>query len=162
MSVTIGRTTVRFDRKEEDPRQYVITVQVLSEKRKGLKGDVKVDPLAATSVAQLAGMVEAAGGAAAEYLGENYNDNIDPSQCARDAVKAFGEECRMMAELKKDLPDKVKRLEFYAGMLTGFMTDAEQELLKRIVWSVNHDVTPPTQEIQWVNEKVAQLQGYLV
>lgn len=119
MSVTIEGVEVRIDRGMHDKRKTVIVVQVMSRKQKGLFARHEVDPAEAGNVATTLRRIETSAGAAAEYLGEKYGDNIDPDNAARNAVKAFEEECRLLTALTQKAEKKIKRLEQSGSMLSA-------------------------------------------
>jgi len=154
MSTTINGVTVRLERNPEDWRRYQITIQVASRTRAGLKASRSIDPGKALNAKKLMEGVAAAAAVNAEYLGQKYNDIVDPSTAIRDALKAFGEECRLMGELAKGLPAKLKRLR---GRME--LTAQEAELVKRMIWLTDRGERLTWEEAEWVNQKIGTLHG---
>lgn len=155
MSTTINGVTVRSGRSEDDWRKYVITVQMKSLKQPGLKTSNDIDPGVASGTDHLLKMIAAAGAACAEYLGEKYGEPQDPGAASRDALRAFGEECRLMAELAKDVPAKLKRLEANVAKLSN----ENQEQLRRLRYLVNHQEKLLPREVAWLNQRLGELHG---
>lgn len=150
MTSTIDGVSVRLGRDPEDFRKYRISVQVYSRVKRGLKSNNDIDPGKVTGKDHLLQLVGAAGAACAEYLGDKYGDNVDPSSASRDAIRAFGEECRLQIALAADAPSKVKRLEKHAAMLK----DNERELLHKLSWSLKHGERLTPVEVNWVDQKL--------
>ena len=155
MTTTINGVTARLARDPEDFRRYRITVQVYSRVKPGLKASNDIDPGASNGQQHLLQLIGAAGAACAEYLGEKYGDNIDHVTASRDAVRAFGEECRLMAELAKDVPAKLKRLESNVAKLSN----ENQEQLRRIRYLVDHQEKLLPKEVAWLNQRLGELHG---
>ncbi len=153
MTITVQGTQARLGRNPEDPRKYQITVFVYSQKRRGLKAGVDIDPGQAANQQHLIQLVGMAGAACAEYLGKRHGDNIDPVTASQDAIRAFAEECRLMAELAKDAPTKIKRLENNAGRLSN----ADQEQLRRLRYLVDHQERLLPKEVAWLNQRLEKL-----
>lgn len=154
MSTTIEGTTVRFARAEDDWRKYSLEVLVKSQKRPGLHAKQTLDPGKAVNAQHLIKGIGAAAALCAEYLCKEYGDLIDPSVCIRDAIRAFGEECRFMAELAKDIDKKLMRLHESSGL-----SDKERELLSRMRFLVGRGEKLNREEGEWVNQKIAELHG---
>lgn len=155
MSTTIQGVQARLERSAEDARKFQVTILLYSRKRPGLKASSVIDPGATTNPQQLLQLVGTAGAACAEYLGENYGDDMDPGACSRDAIKAFGEECRMMAALAKDVPAKLKRLEACAGRLSN----QHQDQLHRLSYLVKKNLQLLPGEVVWLNQRIGELHG---
>lgn len=155
MTTTIQGVQARLGRNPEDPRKYQVTVLVYSKKRTGLKSSTDIDPGQCASQQQLLQLIGTAGAACAEYLGKRYGDNIDPAECAKFAIRAFGEECRLMAELAKDVPAKLKRLESKAALLSN----ENQEQLRRLRYLVNHQEKLLPKEVAWLNQRLGEIHG---
>lgn len=155
MTTTIQGVQARLGRNPEDLRKYMVTVLVYSQKRPGLKSSTDIDPGGCANQQHLLQMVGTAGAACAEYLGNRYGDNIDPAGAARDAIRAFGEECRLMAELAKDVPAKLKRLESNMGKLSN----EHQEKLRRLRYLVDHQEQLLPKEVAWLNQRLGELHG---
>lgn len=152
MSVTINGVTVKLDRDPEDWRRYRVTIQVKSPTRPGLKGEQYIDPGKAVSTQQLIKGIGAAAAVCAEYLATRYGDHLDPSTCIRDAITAFGEECRLIAELSKDIDKKLDRL-----WKSSILSSKERDVLTRMLYLNGKGEKLTRQEGEWVNEKIAQL-----
>lgn len=152
MSVTINGTTVKLDRDPEDWRRFRVTIQVKSVVRPGLKAEQYIDPGRATSTQHLLKGIGAAAALCVEHLGKKYKDNIDPSTAVRDAITAFGEECRLIAELSKDIDKKLDRL-----WKSSVLDSKEREVLKRMLYLNGKGEKLTRQEGEWVNDKIAQL-----
>jgi hypothetical protein len=99
--------------------------------------------------------IAAAAAVGAEQLGKKYKDNIDHSCAIRDALAAFGEECRFVAEMKKSLPEKLARLKNTASMLN----DRERDVLDRMTWLSNRGENLTREESEWVAQKIAAIHG---
>lgn len=155
MTTTINGVTARLARDPEDFRRYRITVQVYSRVKPGLKASNDIDPGASNGQQHLLQLIGAAGAACAEYLGEKHGDNIDPATASRDAIRAFGEECRLMAELAKDAPAKLKRLESNVAKLSN----ENQEQLRRLRYLVDHQEQLLPKEVAWLNQRLGELHG---
>ena len=155
MTTTIQGVSARLGRDPEDFRRYLITVQVYSRTRPGLKSSTDIDPGQCASQQHILQMIGTAGAACAEYLGEKYGDNIDPVVASRDAVRAFGEECWLMAELAKDVPAKLKRLEANVAKLSN----ENQEQLRRLRYLVDHQEQLLPKEVAWLNQRLGELHG---
>ena len=153
MTTTIQGVQARLGRNPEDPRKYQVTVLMYSQVRPGLKSSTDIDPGQCASQQHLLQMIGTAGAACAEYLGEKYGDNIDPVVASRDAVRAFGEECRLLAAMSKDAPEKVKRLEAQAVRLKA----EERELLSKFRWSLDHGERLTPLEVEWLNRRIGEL-----
>lgn len=153
MSVTINDTTVRIGRDPEDWRKHQIVVQVASRVKKGLKAQQELDPGKAPNAQTLARGVGAAAALAAEHLGMNYGDTIDPSACARDAIQALTEEARLIANLAKDLPSKVRRLRENGSKFS----EQERAILDRMNFLLGRGENLTRDEAEWVNSKIADL-----
>lgn len=154
MSTTIEGTSVRLGRDPEDFRRFMITVQVYSRTRPGLKSTNDIDPGKVNGQQHLLQLIGAAGAACAEYLGEKYGENIDPATASQNAIRAFGEECRLQVALSKDAPAKVKRLEQHAAAV---LKDHERELLHKLSWSLKHGEKLTPVEVQWVDQCLARV-----
>lgn len=154
MSTTINGTTVRLERDPNDWRKYHVAVLVNSRVRPGFKAQQAIDPGRAINARQLIEAVGAAAALNAEYLGKKYKDVVDPSCCIRDAIQAFGEECRLIGELAKGLPEKLKRLD-----TAGFLNEQEREVLKRMLWLTNRGEQLTRDEAEWVNQQVGKIHG---
>ncbi len=154
MSTTINGTTVRLERFPEDWRRYRVVVLVNSRVRPGLKATNYLDPGKAVSVRHLCHGVGATAALCAEYLGKKYKDIVDPSTCIRDAIQAFGEECRLMGELGRDLPKKLERVR-----TEGKLNEKEREVLDRMIWLIGRGEALLSTEINWVNEQIGNIHG---
>jgi len=132
-----------------DNQKYVIQVAVYSNRKAGLKATVDVDPGKAQNNDHLIKLIAAAGGACAEYLCEHHKENHEPSECARAAVNDFAREMALMAELKRDLPERVKAL---AALPLDISVRAK---LDRIAWTLGHGESPTRTESTWVTAHLA-------
>lgn len=155
MTTTINGVTVRLGRDSENTLKYLITVQVYSELRTGLKSNSEIDPGKANNQQHLLQLIGMAGAACAEYLGEKYGDNIDPEKSSKYAIQAFGEECRLQEALAKDAPAKIKRLEQH----TPILKEPERELLHKLSWALNHGCKLTPREVLWMNQCLARIHG---
>lgn len=155
MSTTIEGMTVRLSRDDEDPRKYKIVVQCYSQKLPGLKATNDIDPGRSPNQAHLLNLIGVAGAVCAEYLGKKYGDNIDPVAASQFAIRAFGEECRLLAELSKDVPTKLRRLESNVASLNN----QHQEQLHRLRWLVDHNQRLVPAEVRWIHERLGELHG---
>ena len=155
MSTTINGVTVRIGRDSENLVRYVVTVQVASRVRKGLKSTNEIDPGAAGNQRTLLHQLGIAGAACAEYLGEKYGDNIDPAQVARDALRAFGEEARLIAAIKEQVPAKLKRLEQNLHVLK----ENQRELLHRCSYAVKKGSALTPEEVAALDVMIGQIHG---
>lgn len=153
MTTTIQGVSARLGRDPDDFRRYLVTVQVYSQTKPGLKATNDIDPGKATNHQHLLQLVGTAAAACAEYLGEKYGDNIDPATASRDALRAFGEEAKLLVALAKDAPAKVKRLEAMSARLPN----EEQELLHKLRWAIDHGEKLTPLEIEWVNRRIGEL-----
>lgn len=153
MSTTINGVTARLGRDPEDVRRFRLTIQVYSKKRPGLKASNDIDPGKSSNQQHLLQLVGTAGAACAEYLGKRYGDNIDPAECAKFAIRAFGEECRLMEALKKDAPAKLKRLESMAARLRN----EEQDLLSKLRFELNRGGQLTPLEVEWIDRRIGEL-----
>lgn len=155
MSTTIEGTQVRLERDPENLRKFRIMVQVYSQKRPGLKATQEIDPGACRNKDHLLQLVGVAGAACAEYLGEKYGDNIDPADCSKNALHAFGEEARLMAALAVDVPAKMRRLESHVARLTN----EQQEVLLRLRHLLDKQCRLVPREIRWLDERLGEIHG---
>lgn len=153
MTTTINGTTTRLGRDPDDFRRYMITVQVYSRARPGLKASHNIDPGKVTGQQHLLQLIGTAGAACAEYLGQKYGDNIDPAAASRDALRAFGEEAKLQVELSKDAPAKVKRLESMRSRLR----DWETELLHKLRWAIDHNEKLTPLEVKWLDQRIGEI-----
>lgn len=154
MSTTINGTTVRLARDPADWRKYRVEVLVTSRTKPGLRAMEYMDPGKAVNANHLIRGVGAAAALCAEYLGKKYKDPVDPSCCIRDAIQAFGEECRLIGELARGLPEKLKRLK-QSGKFSG----REGEVLDRMLWLTERGERLTREESEWVNEQIGTLHG---
>lgn len=155
MSTTINGVTVRFEREPEDWRKHQIVVQVNSRVKRGLKAQQEIDPGKSPDVRTLIRGVGAAAALCAEHLGMKYGDTVDPEGCIRDAIQAFGEEVRLIAELGADIAAKMKRLE---GNLSRF-DNKEAEVIRRMKYLVDKGENLTREELEWVNIKIGEIHG---
>lgn len=153
MTVAVEGVSARLGRDPDDFRRYLVTVQVYSKTKPGLKASSNIDPGKATNQQHLLQLVGTAAAACAEYLGEKYGDNIDPVTASRDALRAFAEEARLTKALALDAPAKVKRLEAMGARLPN----QEKELLHKLRWAIDHGGQLTPLEIEWVNRRIAEL-----
>lgn len=155
MSTTINGVTVKMGRLADDWRKHAVIVQVASRVKPGLKAAQEIDPGQAVNARQLIQAVGAAAAVGAEYLGKKYNDIIDPSAAIRDAIQAFGEEARLIGELAKGMPDKVRRL--YAER--SRFDAQERELIGRMAYLIDKGEKLTREEAEWVNDRIADIHG---
>lgn len=155
MSTTINGVTVRIERNPDDWRKHQVTVQVASRKRPGLKASHSIDPGKCSSVHELGRVVGAAAALAAEHLGKKYKDIMDPSLAIRDGIRALAEEARLMGELARDVPAKLKRLKANQSSLSSL----EQEVVGRMIWITDRGEKLTRDEGEWINQKVGALHG---
>lgn len=155
MSTTINGVTVKMGRMADDWRKHAVIVQVASRVKPGLKAAQELDPGQAVNARQLIAAVGAAAAVGAEYLGQKYNDLIDPSAATRDAIQAFGEEARLIGELAKGMPDKVRRLRREQARFS----DQERELIARMAYLMDKGEKLTREEAEWVNDRIADLHG---
>lgn len=154
MSTTINGVTVRLERDPSEWRKYQVVVQVASRVRIGLKTSATIDPGTAVDSTQLMKGIAAAASLGAEQLDRRYKDQIDPALAIRDALRAFGEECRLIAELGKDLPAKLARLRQFSGL-----TAQEHELIGRMCYLVDRGDGLTRTEVEWVNQRIGRIHG---
>ena len=155
MSTTINGVTVRIQRDPDDWRKHQILVQVMSRVKPGLKAQQEIDPGKSPDARTLIRGVGAAAALASEHLGMKYGDTIDPSGAIRDAIQAFGEEARLIAELGKGLPEKMVRL---LGSLSSF-DSREAEVIRRMKYLVDKGENLTHDELHWVDTKIGELHG---
>lgn len=155
MSTTINGITVRLGRDSENLARYVVTVQATSRRKPGLKASHEIDPGEAGDQRGLLHRIGIAGAACAEYLGEKYGDNIDPAAASRDALKAFGEEARLVASLKEQVPDKLKRLERNLGVLK----ENQRELVMRLRFAFDRGSALTPEEVAAMDVMIGQIHG---
>lgn len=153
MSTGIRGVEVELGRLSTDWRKFGITVKVWSQRKPGLKATNEIDPATVTTAQAVIQLVGAAGGTCAEYLGERYRDNIDPTEAARLAMRAFVEEMRMVKELATAVPMKLMRLRSHVSE----MNNNEQEFLERCKWFIdrNQELTPA--EVRALDAMIARL-----
>lgn len=140
MTTTIEGVEIELGRLDTDWRKFGIRVKVLSTKKPGLKSINVIDPSNYGTTQAVINAVGVAAGACAEYLGKKYRDNIDPHKAAKNAIHAFGEECKLQQSLAAGVPAKLARVATHRLLLS----DAERELLDRLQWytSRNEPLTP--------------------
>jgi len=155
MATVIQGTEVRIERNPTDWRKFQVVVAVHSIKKDKLKATNEIDPKDYPGVEKLIQAVGIAAGACAEYLGQKHGDNIDPSGACKHAIRAFGEECRLIAELGKDVEAKIKRLEHHKYL----MTPEQVEQLQHMRYLVDHRERILPSEVQWINERLAPIHG---
>jgi len=158
MSVSIEGVTVEVARDEEDPRKQVFNVTVASKVKPGVLSSVTIDPALLHSVKGLIDLVGVSAASGAEYLGEKYNDTMEPADAQRWGVKALGEEIRMLELVNRDIPAKVKRLE----NLSVLMRDNDRERLLNVAWCLKHGCKLTPKEVSWVNHKTAEIHKHQV
>lgn len=154
MTIMIEGIAVRLGRDPDDFRRFTVTVQAYSKNRPGLKSTTNLDPGKTNGQQHLLQLIGTAAAACAEYLGEKYADDIDPVTASQNAIRAFGEECRLQVELSKDAPAKVKRLEQHASAV---LKDHERELLHKLSWSLKHGEKLTPVEVRWVDECLGRI-----
>lgn len=154
MTIAIENVTVYLGRDPEDFRRYAVTVQVCAPSRPEFKASTDLDPGKATTSQQLLLMVAAAGAACAEYLGDKYNEVLNPGECGQIAQKAFAEECRLQNEMAKGLPPLLKRLRQHASLV---LSAEERELLHKIEWAHNNGEKLTPIEMHFISTAVARI-----
>jgi hypothetical protein len=155
MTTAINGVNVRLGRDPEDFRRYQIVVQVYSARRPGLKSHYTIDPGKVNNKEHLLQLIATSASAGAEYLGQKYNDNIDPVRAGQYALQAFAEESRLIVELAKGAPAKVKRLETQVSLLNN----QEQELLHKLRWAVDNNRQITVGENNWLNSVLGRIHG---
>lgn len=155
MTTVIEGVEVSVGRLDADWRKFGIKISVRSEKKDGHKARAELDPGAFSNQAKLLEGIGRAGALCGEYLGKRYNEDPDIFNCAHYAQLAFLEEMRLMAEMKKDVPTKLKRLRDNAYGLQN----AELELLNRFEWLVNNDQPLGPREVQAIDVMIGRLHG---
>lgn len=153
MATKINDVTVKMGRLEADWRKHAIIVQVHSRMKPGLKAAQELDPGKAINAQELMKGVGAAAVLGAEYLGKKYKDIIDPSTAARDAIRAFGEEARLIGELAKDMPEKIRRLQAEASRFG----EQERAVIDRMKFLVGRGEKLTVDEAEWVNNRIADI-----
>lgn len=155
MATTINGVTVKMGRMDADWRKHAVIVQVRSRVKPGLKTAHEIDPGQAVNTQALIEGIGAAAALGAEHLCRKYRDIIDPHTAARDAIIAFGEEVRLIAELAKDMPDKVRRLYEARDRF-----DAQQgEVIERMKYLMGKGEKLTIDEAEWVNARIADIHG---
>lgn len=132
--IRIDQVAVEYGRSSEDFRQLVILVRVLSRRKKGLSAQSEVNPAKCGTVLATVAAIQAAAGAGAEYLGEKYGDNIDPDQAAKNAVHAFQEETKLLAESSRQVAHLVARMMTHRAKFS----DPVREQVERWDWLLKH------------------------
>lgn len=153
MSTKINDVTVKMGRLADDWRKHAVIVQVHSATKPGLKAAQELDPGKAANTRQLIEAVGAAAAVGAEYLAKKYGDLIDPSAAIRDAIQAFGEEARLIGELAKGMPDKVRRLYRERGRFDA----QEREVIERMAYLIDKGERLTIDEGDWVNSRIADI-----
>lgn len=156
MPTTINGVTATLGRDPRNLQRFQVKIQVYSTTKTGLKASKDLDPGEYRNQKELMADVRRAGEQGAEYLGINYFDNLDPAQCGRFAVKAFTEECKLQAALRKSGPLKITRLMNHKNKLKSY----ERHLLKklhRLVIKKKQPLTPV--EADWIDKTLAEIHG---
>lgn len=153
MATSVEGVLVKVGRMEDDWRKFAIIVQVRSLNKPHLKASKEIDPGKCLNQAELLKAVAVAAGLCSEYLGKKYGENQNPGLCVIYSQRAFLEEMRLMAELKKDAPEKIKRLKNNSSILSG----AETTLLDRLDWLVKRGESLTLQEGQALDVMVGRL-----
>jgi hypothetical protein len=133
MTIGIDGVEVEFCRSSKDWRQTAIMVKVRSRRKKQVKKTVEVHTDEAGTSSKLIQMIGIAAAAAAEALCTEYGDDFDLSMIQAAAVRAFGEECRLYAEVGKGASAIIKRLHEHRNK----MPDELAEKVDRWLWLVN-------------------------
>lgn len=155
MTTVMEGVEVKLGRLDTDWRKFAVIVQVHSILKPGFKANCEIDPGEAGSQEKLLKMVGAAGGAGAEYLADKYGDALDPTTCVIYAQRAFLEEMKLCAELAKEVPAKLKRLDSNKFALQN----NELELFDRLQWLVNHDEKLTPNEVHALDTMLGRLHG---
>lgn len=157
MSVTINGTTVRLQRDPEDWRKLQVLVRVASVKKPGLCADQTFDPGKAPTMSHFLKALGAAAALCAEYLGERYGDNLDPASCSRDVYAAFREEAKLLASMRQDAAQKIKRLRSSGWGQRAPAEDRAQ--LDRMKWLMDKGEQLTIAEGELINKWIGQLHG---
>ena len=138
--IRIDNVAVEYGRASDDFRQLVVLIRVQSRRKKGLWAQHEVNPAKCGTVPATLAAIQAAAGSAAEYLGEKYGDNIDPDQAAKNAVHAFSEETKLLAESSRQVVHLVARMMAHRSKFT----DPVREQVERWDWLLKHGqpITP--------------------
>lgn len=156
MAITLEYIKVSVVPSEDDIRRTVIKVQAYSRvKKNGLKASTDIDPGEASSQQHLLQLIGIAGAACAEHLGEKYGDNIDPAKAAQNAIRAFGEECRLIAALNKDVKSKVQRLKTFVFKLSN----QDQEIFGKLCWLFDKQQQLTISHIKWLDKQLSLIHG---
>lgn len=142
--VTLGRG---------DDQKFVVKVQVLSNKKPGLRANVELDPGKSQSNADFLKLLQAAAGACAEYLGK-YGDNIDPSNCTRLVLEAFSLEARKTKALTQDAGLKMKAIADNLSRLPNKHLDVYRAIKYRMN-SPGYLTTP--REVKWMDDRIREV-----
>lgn len=144
VSVTLGR---------DDDQKFVVKVQVLSQKKPGLRANVELDPGKCQNNAEFLKLLQAAAGACAEYLGK-YGDNIDPANCTKLVLEAFTVEARMTKALTQDAGLKMKAI----GDNLSRLPNKHLEVYRAISWRMKQPgyLTTP-KEIKWMDDRIREV-----
>lgn len=153
MTTTIDGTQVRWGRDPDDFRKYSVNVAVYSKNKPGLKANNAIDPGRSNGRDHLLQLIGTAAAACCEHLAEEYGDDLDPAEASQNAIRAFGEECRLLVALAKDAPTLVKRLESNVAKLRN----EEQELVYKLRWAIDHGEKLTPVEIEWMRKRITQL-----
>lgn len=121
------KITVRLAQSEFDPRKTAVFIRVESQVKPGLLSSTEIRPDEHGDAQGVMVAVGVACAAGAEHLCEHYGDNFDPDHCYVAGQKAFAEEIRLIAELNRDVPAKLRRLD----SLKYGLSNGELELLGR-------------------------------
>lgn len=129
MTTKIRRSTAEFIR-DEDTGQTVIRIGAQSYFKPELRATNDILPGTPTTnnFKDIMRRVGVAGAACAEYLGEKYNEAMDPGQCELDSQKAFAIECQRVAELQAGVGEKLK----LAKQRCWLMTNDHVEMIRRL------------------------------
>lgn len=155
MTTVIEGVEVTVGRLDADWRKFGIKISVRSSKKDGHKARAELDPGAFANQAALLEAIGRAGASCGEYLGIKYKEDPDIFNCAHYAQRAFLEEMRMMAEMKKDVPAKLKRLRDNSYGLKN----AELELLERFEWLIKNDHPLGPREVQAIDVMISKIHG---
>lgn len=153
MTISIDGVEVEFCRSSDDWRKTAVRVKVQSQKRKQVKKTVEINTDDATTTGSLLQMIAVSASAAAEALQKQYGDQMDAGMCGTAAVKAFGEECRLYAEMNAGLAAVVTRLHLNRKKFS----DWEIQALDKWKWIVDKGGKLSIPEIEMVQNMTARL-----
>ena len=155
MTVKNENVEIELGRSEEDPRKHAVFIKVESKKKPKCKKVTEVDPGKVAGQKELLHLIYIGAAACAEECCETFGDSLDPSHMGNLAVKAFGEEVKLVAQLNQDLPVKIVRLLERKSQLHPW----ELELISKIDFVLKRGNSCTVKEIQFINKTLSRFHG---